>query len=291
MKGCLIVNGFVKWSKFDELYKMLIGAFERKGVELEKIGTLDLIDSIDGGAEGTKLTQLTKEYDFVLFWDKDDVLCGRLERLGLRVFNSSRAIRLCDDKGLTAFDLQNSGIKMPKTFVSPYTFRPFSEYDFLDEVIDELGLPLVVKRACGSFGAQVHLVQSKDELIEKAKLYTPDRMVFQECITSSFGRDVRIHVVGGEVVAAVLRVAKEGEFCANVTNGGKMLPFEPTEEMKELAIRACEALGVDFAGVDVLFGEQPILCEVNTNAHFVNLYNATGVNVADFIADYVIKSV
>ncbi|MFW5676022.1 MAG: ATP-grasp domain-containing protein, partial [Acetivibrio ethanolgignens] len=63
-----------------------------------------------------------------------------------------------------------------------------------------------------------------------------------------------------------------------------MKAYEPTEEEKRLAVRACQALGLDFAGVDILFGEAgPVVCEVNSNAHFKNIYDCTGVNVAEHI--------
>jgi glutathione synthase/RimK-type ligase-like ATP-grasp enzyme len=67
-----------------------------------------------------------------------------------------------------------------------------------------------------------------------------------------------------------------------------MEKFEPDDEMKALAIRAAEVLKLDFAGVDVLFGNDgPYICEVNSNAHFKNLYDCTGVNTADHILQHI----
>ncbi|MEG2454454.1 MAG: RimK family alpha-L-glutamate ligase, partial [Clostridia bacterium] len=118
-------------------------------------------------------------------------------------------------------------------------------------------------------------------------------MLFQELIVSSYGRDIRVEVVGGKVVASVMRVASEGEFIANVTHGGKMFPYVLSEAEIELAINASKALQLDFAGIDILFGENniPLLCEVNTNAHFKNLLLATGINVADAIVEYVLGTI
>ena len=96
-----------------------------------------------------------------------------------------------------------------------------------------------------------------------------------------------MQVVGGRAVAAMRRTAKDGDFRANITNGGTAEGIEPTPEQAELAVRAAKALGLDFAGVDLLdFDGEPVVCEVNSNAHFVNLYNACGVNVADEIMEY-----
>jgi glutathione synthase/RimK-type ligase-like ATP-grasp enzyme len=64
----------------------------------------------------------------------------------------------------------------------------------------------------------------------------------------------------------------------------------PTIEQCELALKCCEIIGLDFAGVDLLFGEQgePILCEINSNAHFKNIYDCTGVNAAEAILSHII---
>lgn len=114
----------------------------------------------------------------------------------------------------------------------------------------------------------------------------------QEYIESSKGQDVRIHVVGNEIVTAMKRVNKN-DFRANITNGGSMEKYQPTKEQCEMALKVCEKLGLDFAGVDIMFGKngEPVLCEVNSNAHFKNIYDCTGVNVAEKIIDYILKKI
>src|SRR5699024_6985907 len=112
--------------------------------------------------------------------------------------------------------------------------------------------------------------------------------VFQQFIKSSFGKDIRLQVVGDQVVAAMKRTSAS-DFRANVTTGGQMEPYQPTEIEKQLAIRASLALNADFAAVDLLFGEngEPIVCEVNSNAHIRNLLTCTGINSAPYIIDYI----
>ena len=115
--------------------------------------------------------------------------------------------------------------------------------------------------------------------------------MFQEFIAESAGRDIRLQVVGDRVIAAMLRFSETGDFRAGITSGGSMKPYEPTEEQKKLAVLVCKTLGLDFAGVDFLFGKngEPILCEVNSNAHFKNLYDCTGVDAATEIMAYISK--
>ena len=80
----------------------------------------------------------------------------------------------------------------------------------------------------------------------------------------------------------------ETDFRANVTAGGKIRNYEPSEKECQLAVRAAEAVGADFAGVDLLFGkDRPLVCEVNSNAHFKNLMDCSGVNTAEHIIKYV----
>ncbi|MGN1317467.1 MAG: RimK family alpha-L-glutamate ligase, partial [Lachnospirales bacterium] len=103
------------------------------------------------------------------------------------------------------------------------------------------------------------------------------------------GKDIRINMVGDKAVASMIRY-NDNDFRANITNGGKMSVYTPTEDEINMAKEVCNILNLDFGGIDILFGKDgPILCEVNSNAHFKNIFDCTGVNVADYIAEYIIK--
>jgi ribosomal protein S6--L-glutamate ligase/gamma-F420-2:alpha-L-glutamate ligase len=114
--------------------------------------------------------------------------------------------------------------------------------------------------------------------------------LIQQYIQTSQGKDVRVEVVGGRVIAAMLRT-NPSDYRSNITSGGTAQPYTVNMQQAQLAIDACRALGLDFGGVDILFGpnEMPILCEVNSNAHFKNLYDCTGVNAAEDIMEYIQK--
>ena len=85
------------------------------------------------------------------------------------------------------------------------------------------------------------------------------------------------------------RYSDQGDFRANLSIGGKMQKYQPTPEQCELALRCCRVIGLDFAGVDLLFGDddKPIVCEINSNAHFKNIFDCTGVNAAVEIITYI----
>ena len=235
--------------------------------------------------------RLEGTYDFCLFWDKDVKLARALELSGLRVFNSASAIAACDDKAKTFLALKlHKDICMPRTYISPKKFHRdgLVSERFLQSIKEQLGFPCVVKECMGSFGQQVHLAHSEEELCSIIQEIGERDYMVQEYIQTSEGRDVRLQVVGKKVIASMYRY-NDADFRANVTNGGSMRPIRPDEAWESMALAACEYLGLDFAGVDILYGEgeKPVLCEVNSNAHFKNLYACTGINAADEIMMYI----
>ncbi len=284
--GWLIVNEFLHSQKFTELHGYILEAAKRQGIMmLLKTNAEVLIDLRREHCE-------KYEVDFILFWDKDVRLARYLEQMGYPVFNSSQAIECCDDKSLAHLTLHRAGIVMPDTIVAPMTFSNigFTNLAFLEEMEDRIGFPMVVKECFGSFGQQVYLVKDLRELQTKVLQIGGRPLLFQAFISSSFGRDIRLQVVGDQVIAAMYRYSENGDFRANVTNGARMKKYEPTVEQCELALKCCKIIGLDFAGVDLLFGkeEEPIVCEVNSNAHFKNIYDCTGVNAADCIILYIL---
>lgn len=293
MKAWLVRNEFLYTNKFNEINQWLVEAAEKKGVQLEIKTNAQLLISICNKMEFLK--EIQEWPAFVLFWEKDIRLAKALEGMGLKLFNSAKAIELCDDKALTHLTLARAGIKMPKTIIAPMTYENvgYTNYDFLEEIGRALSFPLVVKECFGSFGQQVYLCHNPAEFIKKVKKLGSRPMLFQEFIKASFGKDIRLQVVGKQVVATMYRYAENGDFRANITNGGKMKPYTPTQSQVDLALKCCEVIGLDFAGVDLLFDEQenPIVCEVNSNAHFKNIFECTGVNTADFIMDYILQRI
>ena len=287
--GWLVINQFLHAEKYSELYQWFQDASELHSIKLTVKTNAELL------VKDLERMKEEEQVDFVLFWDKDIRLAQRLENLNLPVFNNSKAIEMCDDKSYTFLQLSKYKLPVPKTILSPKTYENvgYNDFEFLDTVVERLGLPLVVKECFGSFGWQVYLAKTKEELIQLLEETAPKPLIFQEFISSSFGRDMRIQVVGGEVVASMLRFSGSEDFRANLSIGGKMQGYEPSSDENALAISCCKALNLDFGGVDLLFGPNgsPIVCEVNSNAHFRNIYDCTKVNVADCILGYIKEKV
>lgn len=263
MKGILAVNHFLNQNKYSELHSHILSSAKKQNIDLKIKTNLELATE-------------KAECDFVLFWDKDTNLARRLEKEGLPVFNSSKSIELCDNKAKTYIELLGE-IKQPKTIVSPLTFFKSDFTQFVENSVEILKLPLIFKECFGSFGEQVYLCTTKEEILSHI---TDKPFILQEFIKESSGHDIRLEVVGEKVVSSVLRYNKN-DFRANVTNGGKMEKYTPTKEEEETAIKACKKLGLTFGGVDILDGN--ILCEVNSNAHIINIMNCTGIDIASLI--------
>ena len=285
MKGWLIINTFMEEEKFINLYQMLFNAFKNRGVNLDIKKAEDI--SLEAGLP------LKNKPDFAIFWDKDIYLAERLQNRGLRLFNSARAINLCDNKILMYQELIKKEIRIPRTFIAPKTFEGlnYTKRGFIESVIKEIGLPLVIKEAYGSFGAQVYLANSLEEANKIVDHIGYKDFLMQEYVASSKGKDIRINVVGDKAIVSMLRENDE-DFRSNISNGGVGSKYEPRKDYLELAVKASQALGLDFAGVDVMFGpnDEPIICEVNSNPQFASTLKYTGINLADYIAEYILNN-
>lgn len=286
----LVVNGFIDSEKFRQIFAWLVEAAKKQGCMLEIKTNTQLLPELVMGEKS--VLQISRCPRFVIFWDKDVRLARLLEKLGLRLFNCADSIEVCDDKARTYLELLQQDIRMPRTILAPKTFRMegYPNLDFLPQVERQLTYPMVIKECYGSFGQQVWLVQGREELLECLHGIKNRPFLFQEYIADSSGHDIRIQMVGMRAVAAMHRY-NQNDFRANITNGGSMEAYEPDEAQLDMARQVMKTLRLDFAGVDLLFGEhgEPVLCEVNSNAHFVNIWKCTGVNAAEAIVEYCLE--
>lgn len=267
MTGILVVNHFLHGNKYDTLHNHLVNTAKSMGISLSVVSNLDvLLGNINA--------------DFALFWDKDIKCAKMLENKGIKVFNSADSIAVCDDKALTYLALDGV-VPQPYTIISPLSFFDVDLTDFVAKAVERVGAPFVLKECKGSFGEQVWLCDSVDDAMEHI---TSKPFIIQKYISCG-NRDIRLEVVGGEVVAGMQR-HNPNDFRSNITNGGTATPYNPSDSEINLALKACDALGLDFGGVDII-GD--MVCEVNSNAHIINIMEATGINVAEKMFNYIVK--
>jgi ribosomal protein S6--L-glutamate ligase len=150
--------------------------------------------------------------------------------------------------------------------------------------------PFVMKLLGGTQGIGVMLVRDPKEagpIIDT--LSELDQIVCIQRYLPNPGEDIRIFVVGTEIVGAMKRKAAPQEWRSNIHMGGHGVPYSLSEHEAETAIKAVHAVGVEIAGVDLITVEnEPYVIEVNASPGFKGLLNATGINAAQKIADYAI---
>lgn len=292
LTGWVIYNGNLQSADFLDFAKWIEVAATKKNIDIHIKKNNELLAYMTSDSLHLLPQKESVLPDFVIFADKDIYLAKQLELLGIPVFNSANAIEISDDKIATYQVLAKHKLDIPQTIIAPKIFYKDKNMDinFTKYVAQTLGFPLIIKEAFGSFGEQVYMIHTYEEMIEKVEKLISKPFLFQEFITSSFGKDIRLQVVGNQVVASMLRKSAN-DFRANITAGGTMKKYDPTIAETQLAITATQAIGADFAGVDLLFGKdgKPIICEINSNAHIRNLFDCTGINVADFMIDHIIR--
>ena len=296
MTGWIIYNGTLNVPKIKKLVDTLVEEGKKLNIKLEAVKNTEIIPmySNEGKAELVYLKEL-EEPKFIIFWDKDVLLASHLEKMGYKVFNSSKAIKYCDHKGLMHLVLSNNNIKMPRTILSPMIFDySLNNEDYLIKCYEALGESVIIKESMGSFGMQVYLINNRQEFINKVTELNKNNIDFiiQENIKSSFGRDIRVNIIGNKVIGAMLRES-EVDFRANISQGGKGRLIELTKAQEEIALKAHKVLGLDFSGVDLLFGEndEPLLCEVNSNLNFLSFEEIWGKSFGKKILEYILGEI
>lgn len=282
--GILIYNNCLISDKYTSVYNLYLEASKQLNINLKLISNTEIYNLIDNNTN-IIFNNINYNIDFILFLDKDIYLAKLLELKDYKVYNNSESIRICDDKVLTYISLCNNDICMPKTIIGSKYYSNYkidnTNIKYIEYIEDTLKYPLIIKEAKGSFGKQVYLINNREELTNKMQELVGIDCLYQELIKTSYGKDIRIQVAFNKVVTSVKRIS-DNDFRSNVSNGGYMLNYKPDKEYIDMALKVCNILNLDFAGIDILFGEnnKPILCEVNSNALINNLYKTTNINSA-----------
>jgi RimK family alpha-L-glutamate ligase len=207
----------------------------------------------------------------------------RLEKAGVRVINSAKALEQGVDKYYTLSLMEGLGIPIPETIVTER---------FADalEAFDTLGGDVVVKPLFGSEGRGIVRVTDKETAYRVFRALELGRYIYylQEYLPHGC-EDIRVFVIGGKAVAAMTR--RGTTWKANMSYGAKAEPLKIDKTLAEMSIAAAQALGAEYAGVDILplEGGGYSLIEVNTIPGWKGLKKATGFDAGSALADYILK--
>ncbi|MBQ9020000.1 30S ribosomal protein S6--L-glutamate ligase [Candidatus Saccharibacteria bacterium] len=209
----------------------------------------------------------------------------QFEMQGVWTASSSIAITRARDKLRSAQILTKAGVDTPKTLVSRNTAD-------IDDLLDQIGLPVVIKLATSTHGNGVVLADTKKaarSALQAFYLYNEDgtNILLQEYIEESAGTDIRAFVVGGKVVASMQRQSLDDDFRSNLHKGGGAKAVKLTPEERKMATRAAKAMGLHIAGVDLMRSTRgPLVLEVNASPGF-GIEKYTKRDVASKIIEYV----
>ena len=204
-------------------------------------------------------------------------LTRQFEALKVFALNNAAAITQSRDKLFSLQLLLNNGVDIPTT---GFANSPLDTDDLIKMVG---GSPLIVKLLEGTQGKGVVLAETKkaaESVINAFKSLNANILV-QEFIKEANGKDLRLFVVDGKVVAAMQREAAPGEFRANIHMGGSASVVKVTAEEKKIAIKAAKAMDLKVAGVDIIRSSKgPLLLEVNSSPGLEGIEGATNKDIA-----------
>lgn len=204
----------------------------------------------------------------------------------MKIFTAveSQALVRSRDKLRSLQILARAGLGMPKTAFA-------CEPKDIDNIINVIGgAPCVIKLLEGTQGIGVILAENHKaaKSVIEAFLKLDAAMLVQEFIKEAKGADIRVFVVDGQIVGAMKRQAREGEFRSNLHRGGTASLVTLTPEERATALKAVKKLGLGIAGVDMLQSERgPLIMEVNSSPGLEGIEKATGVDIAEKIIEYV----
>ena len=209
----------------------------------------------------------------------------QIEKFGIPVINDADSISRVSDKLLTSQLLVKENLPIPKTILVN------GDVD-VDLIEKEIGFPCVVKATSGSKGKTVHLCQTKKDFVSLMSLLSSislkKTMIIQEFVDAQPGTDLRVWVIGGKTIVAMKRIGAEGDFRANISQGGTAELFEITDEVDYLARETARVLGLQIAGVDLLFDKDGYkICEANSSPGFEGIDQYCGQDMAQRIVDFI----
>ena len=260
--------------------KLLIAAFRNAGVEPIMIDDRKLIMDFHTAPDIDVLVERSINHSRALH------ALRLFESAGVPCINSHKVAQICGDKLLTTAALKDKGIAQPQCRVA------FTEESAL-EAIEQLGYPVVLKPAVGSWGRLLSKINDRDAaetvLEHKTVLGSYHHSIFyiQQYIEKK-GRDIRSFVIGDECIAAIYRTSDH--WITNTARGAIASKCEVTDEVADISIAAARAVGGGIVAVDLFEGDDGLMVnEVNYTMEFRNSIDTTGVDIPARVADYVIS--
>lgn len=240
-------------------------------VDLQIVGIHDTMITPEGVINCGKLLE---HRDFVINRYKWGQEKDAINALAARSYNPLTAYNIYINKFEQVRRLRSEAFLVPK-YILGTSLLPFAS------IVEQLELPFVGKGLESSMGEEIVCIRNREDYEKLSSSYPASKeWLFEEFISESYGRDMRFYSIRGEAVACMQR-RSQGDFRANVALGASVEPFEITPAIRTIARDIYEQTGLDFLGIDLLFGkEKPYFCEINVMPGLEGIEKASGSNVA-----------
>lgn len=207
----------------------------------------------------------------------------QFEMKGVYATAKSLAIQRSRDKLRSLQLLSKAGVGIPRTLFSRETKE-------VDDLLDQLEFPLIIKVARGTHGRGVVLAETRKaaKSVMQAFYVEGVSILLQEYIEEASGSDIRAFVVGGKVIASMQRQSLTDDFRSNIHQGGEGKNVKLSEDERKTAVKAANAMGLDIGGVDMVRSKRgPLVLEVNSSPGLEGIEGVTGLNIAGKIVEYI----
>lgn len=292
MNICILTHGKGKFKKgTTKSTRSLYEAAVSKGHTVRVINAA--LCYIDVDSESPKVLyegkDISYEFDAIIprimpsLTNYANAILRQFEMLGIYTTTKSIAIARSRDKFRSIQLLAKSGVPIPRTLFS-------RETDTVDDLISQLGTPMIIKLVRGTQGKGVVLAETKKAArsVVQAFYVLDTSILLQEYIEESDGADIRAFIVGGRVVASMQRKNAADDFRSNLHQGGEGTAFKMSSEQRKIALKAAKAMGLQVCGVDILLSNRgPLVIEVNPTPGIGGIESITGRDVAGRIIEYV----
>jgi [lysine-biosynthesis-protein LysW]--L-2-aminoadipate ligase len=271
--------------RFEE--KKIYNDIQQKGFDATLVDGKSLIFDTESSKSDSRFGDIILQR--VISYNRGLHLTYCLEQIGLPVVNSFSVSEICGNKLITSLILKKNNVPTPRT-----TFAFSTES--ARECMKKLGYPLVVKPIIGSWGRGVYQIkdQSMAEMMLDSRQENDNSFsriyYFQELIDRP-SRDIRCIVIGDQIVASVFRYSSENEWRTNVAVGGRTEMAPLTSELKEIVLKASNAVGGGILGVDLMEDKERgyLVHEVNNTVEFRGASAVCKSDIGGAMTDYLVK--
>ena len=203
-----------------------------------------------------------------------------LEKRGIKVINSTFTINNCVDKLKTHEFVKRLNINQILTY-------QLNDINY-EKAVSLVGLPFILKYRFGKQGMNIYIINNIEEFNEVIININPSDYLLQEYIKNTYGKDVRVFIIGNDVIGACMRV-NNSDFKSNLAQGGLSYHYEIDDIIKNNSLKLAKELKGDIISVDYVFGDNGLLfCEANTNPGFAS-FNYLGYPIRELFMKYIKK--